>query len=323
MGSAVAVRRKLVAVKAKAREAGRRAKGKTVAAAQKARPKRTPTRVPATPPPEAPPLDPARAPVVHVGDQRVVRPANANRPVIHGPVPPLAPPPVAVPVLMRDSERSFTQAQLDQDARFGRLHWLWSALAYLTFLAMATQAASAMPSDPSDAEQWRSFGLWSFFVVAAACVLVLSWRNLALPALMVMFGVFLLAWRAPFLAMGIFSDAADWTTKSVPWWSLLTITFVTKALETRGGRRRYHLRTLMVLQGMQIATYAVLVLLSIFFLGRNGTIPAGWTITIVALVAAWMFQGRSLLAMWNRTVPPPTAAASASLWSSNAEHTGK
>ena len=207
--------------------------------------------------------------------------------------------------------------------RLSTAHWIWTSLAYLTLIALATEAATVLPQDAPTSDAWKAFGLWSFFVVAAACVLVLSWRNVALPSILVAFVLFILAWRAPFLSVGVFTDTADWTTHTSPWWSLLVITAIVKSLETRGVRRRYQVRSLMVLQGMQIATYAGLVLLSIFFLGRNGAIQASWAITVVVLIGAWLLQGRAVLSMWNLNVASATPVGQSPVWSSAVEHTGK
>lgn len=202
-------------------------------------------------------------------------------------------------------------------------HWVWTSLAYVTLIALATEAATVLPENAPTSDAWKAIGLWSFFVLAAACVLLLSWRNVALPAIFVVFALFLVAWRAPFLSVGVFADDADWTTHASPWWSLLVITTIIKSLETRGVRRRYQVRALMVLQGMQIATYAGLVLLSIFFLGRNGAIHAAWAVTVVVLIGAWLLQGRAVLSMWNLNVGNTASVHSAPVWSTAAEHTGK
>lgn len=257
----------------------------------------------------------SRAFVSLAGDERM-RKLGAFLPA-EPPLPRLLPPlPVPATVTQHDNAQN--------PSALPTMHWVWTSLAYLTLIALATEAALILPAEASNADAWKAFGLWSFFVVAAACVMVLSWRNLALPSILVSFALFVLAWRAPFLSVGVFTDAADWTTHASPWWSLLVITLIVKSLETRGVRRRYQVRALMVLQGMQIATYAGLVLLSIFFLGRNGAIHTAWAITVIALLAAWLIQGRAVLAMWNLHVGGAPGLGNASpVWSTTAEHTGK
>ncbi|HEX9816661.1 MAG TPA: hypothetical protein VGB18_06755 [Candidatus Thermoplasmatota archaeon] len=312
-------------MKAKARAAGKRQKRRAAVAAKPPEP------VPAAPsPPTSQGLDFQRHPAPSHGldfhrqfvslavDERMRKLGviSATSPAR----PPLLPP-IQTPVVVDEPEFIILH---DTTIRLRTMHWVWTGLAYLTLIALATEAAIVLPADAPSTEGWKAFGIWAFFVVAAASVLVLSWRNHALPTIIVSFALFFLAWRAPFLSVGVFTDAADWTMHASPWWSLLVITLIIKSLETRGVRRRYHVRALMVLQGMQIATYAGLVLLSIFFLGRNGTIRAEWAITVIALVAAWMVQGRAVLTMWNLNVADSTTVEKpGTVWTSSAEHTGK
>ncbi len=311
MASAAMVRRKLASVKAKARAAGKRRRVRAATTAKTPQPAPIVTV-------EAPRQGPdfSRAFVSLAGEERMRKLGafSPTEPPLTRRLPPIRPP---APETQKDSAAQ-------DPAKLPNMHWVWTSLAYLALVALATEAAMVLPADASNSEAWTSFGLWSFFVVAAACVMVLTWRNLALPAILVSFALFLLAWRAPFLSVGVFTDVADWTTHASPWWSLLVITFIVKSIETRGVRRHYQVRVLMVLQGMQIATYAGLVLLSIFFLGRNGAIHTAWAITVIALLAAWLFQGRAVLTMWNLNVATTaTVENQKPVWSTSAEHTGK